>query len=315
MSRNKTTWQVWLRRISQCVFLLLFLYLFLETVYHPVNQAGRGVDLFFQFDPLVLLSSWLASHQVVAALLLSLITLIVTLLAGRWFCGWICPFGTFHNLFTALRSVRGKIKIETSAYSHWQTSKYYVLAALLVASALGLNLTGWLDPFSFLYRSLATVVYPMINDATVWLFGAIYQADPGIGRLKLTAVTEPVYEVLRRHFLATTQPHFCGTFLIGLLFFTALFLNLHRSRFWCRYICPLCGLLGIVGKNPLVQIKQDPATCNNCRACVADCQGGANPDITDGWRPSECYYCWNCHSACPHHAITFTVRVPGGKNQ
>jgi polyferredoxin len=314
MSRNKTTWQVWLRRISQCVFLILFLYLLLETVYHPVNQAGRGVDLFFQFDPLVLLSSWLASHQVVLALLLSLITLVVTVLAGRWFCGWICPFGTLHNVFTAFRSARGKIKIDTSAYSRWQKSKYYVLIALLVASVLGFNFTGWLDPISFLYRSLATVVYPMLNDAIVWVFGAIYQADPGIGRLKVTAVSEPVYEVLRRHLLATTQPHFYGTFFIGLLFFTALFLNLHRSRFWCRYICPLGGLLGVVGKNPLVQIKQDPATCNNCRACVGECQGGANPDVADCWKPSECYYCWNCHSACPHHAITFTLRVPGGKN-
>ncbi len=314
MSRNKTTWPVWLRRISQGVFLILFLYLFLETVYHPINKAGRGVDLFFQFDPLVLLSSWLASHQVVRPLLLCLITLGVTLLAGRWFCGWFCPFGTLHNMFTALRSARPKNKIETGSYSRWQRSKYYLLTGLLIACALGLNLTGWLDPFSFLYRSFATVVYPMANDAIGWLFGSIYQADPGVGRFKLTAITEPVYEVLRRNFLATTQPHFYGTVLIALLFFTVLFLNLYRARFWCRYVCPLGGLLGIVGKNPLVQIKQDPDTCNNCRVCVADCQGGANPDVANGWKPSECFYCWNCHSACPHHSITFAVHVPGRKD-
>ncbi len=313
MSRTKTTWPVWLRRISQGVFLILFFYLFLETVYHPVNKAGRGVDLFFQFDPLVLLSSWLASHQLVAALLLSLITLALTLLAGRWFCGWICPFGTFHNLFTSWRAAKAKSKIESGAYTRWQKSKYYILVSLLVACILGLNLTGWLDPFSFFYRSLAAVIFPMLNDAIVWLFGSIYQADPGIGHFKVTTVSEPVYDVLRRYFLATTQPHFYGTFLIGLLFFAVLFLNLYRARFWCRYICPLGGLLGVVGKNPLVQIKQDPETCNNCRACVTDCQGGANPDVAGGWKPSECFYCWNCHSACPHHAITFTVHVPGGK--
>ena len=314
MPRNKTSWPVWLRRISQSVFLLLFFYLLLEAVYHPVNQAGHGDDFFFQIDPLVLLSSWLASRQVVAALLLSLITVGITLLASRWFCGWVCPFGTFHHLFTALRSRRAKEKIETGGYSRWQRSKYYVLVGLLVACALGLNLTGWLDPFSFLYRSLATVVYPMINDAIVVVFGWIYQTDPVIGSLKATAISEPIYQVLRRHFLATTQPHFYGTFLIGLLFFSVLFLNLYRSRFWCRYVCPLGGLLGVVGKNPLVQIKQDPEICNNCGLCVADCQGGANPNLANGWKPSECFYCWNCHSACPHHAITFTLHVPGGKN-
>ena len=130
MPRNRTSWPVWLRRISQSVFLLLFFYLLLEAVYHPVNQAGHGDDFFFQIDPLVLLSSWLASRQVVAALLLSLITLGITLLASRWFCGWVCPFGTFHHLFTALRSRRAKERIETGGYSRWQRSKYYVLVGL-----------------------------------------------------------------------------------------------------------------------------------------------------------------------------------------
>jgi polyferredoxin len=293
--------------------MVLFIYLFLQTVYHPVNQTGRGVDLFFQFDPLVLVSSWLASHQIAAGLLFSLITVAVTLLAGRWFCGWICPFGALHNLITTWRSARAKDRIAGSTYSRWQKSKYYVLFALLMSCALGLNLAGWFDPFSFLFRGTAMVAYPMFDDATKSAFGWIYQTDPGFGRFRVTSATEPVYEVLRRHVLATAQPHFTGTVLLALLFFGVLFLNLYRARFWCRFVCPLGALLGVVGKNPLVQITRNEEACNNCRVCVADCQGGANPDVAGGWKPSECMYCWNCQSACPHHAITFSVHVPGGK--
>jgi len=314
MARSKTAWQVWLRRLSQTLFAALFFYLFLQTVYHPVNQAGRGVDLFFHFDPLVLLSSWIASHQVVAALLLSLITLAVTFLFGRWFCGWICPFGAIHNLLTTGRARNAKRRIAGSEYSRWQKSKYYILFALLVACALGLNLTGWFDPFSFLFRGTALLLYPMLDDATKASFGWVYQSDPGIGSFKFTTITEPVYEVLRRHVLATTQPHFSGTLLIALLFAAALLLNLYRGRFWCRYVCPLGALLGVAGKNPLVQIKRNQEACNGCRLCVADCQGGANPDAA-GWKPSECFYCWNCHSACPHDAVTFAIHVPGGEQR
>ena len=313
MARPKTTLPVWLRRISQSAFLLLFLYLFLQAVYHPINQAGRGVDFFFQLDPLVLLSSWLASHKVAAGLSLSLLTVVVTILAGRWFCGWVCPFGTLHHLISSWRTGRVKDKLSVGGYSRWQKSKYYILFALLVSCALGLNLTGWFDPFSFLYRSIATIVYPITNDAVKSVFGWIYQTDPGIGPVKVTSVSEPIYEVLRRNFLATAQPHFYGTTLLFLFFCAALFLNLYRSRFWCRYVCPLGGLLGVLGKNPLVQIKQNPEICNDCRLCVADCQGGANPDVVDGWKPSECVYCWNCQSACPNHGIVFAVHVPGGK--
>ncbi len=313
MARSKTIWPVWLRRLSQTAFMLLFLYLFLQTVYHPVNQAGRGVDLFFQFDPLVLLSSWLASHQIAAGLLFSLITIAATLLAGRWFCGWICPFGALHNLFSCWRSKRAKDRIATSAYSRWQRGKYYILFALLLTCALGLNLTGWLDPFSFLFRGTALVAYPMFDDATKSAFGWIYQTDPAVGRFHVTSATEPVYEVLRRHVLATVQPHFAGTVLIELLFFGVLFLNLHRTRFWCRFVCPLGALLGVVGKNPLVQIQRNDAACNNCGVCVADCQGGASPEVAGGFKPSECFYCFNCESACPHQAIKINVHVAGGR--
>jgi len=313
MARPKTTLPVWLRRVSQSAFLILFFYFFLQAVYHPVNQAGSGVDFFFQLDPLVLLSSWLASHKIAAGLSLSLLTIVITLLAGRWFCGWFCPFGTLHQLISSWRSARAKDKLATGGYSRWQKTKYYLLFALLVACALGLNLTGWFDPFSVLYRSTATILYPMANDAVGASFGWIYQADPGIGPARVTAVSEPVYEVLRRHVLATSQPHFYGTTLLLLFFASALFLNLYRARFWCRYVCPLGGLLGVIGKNPLVQIRQNRDVCNDCRLCVADCQGGANPDAAGGWKPSECVYCWNCHSACPHHGLVFAIHVPGGK--
>jgi polyferredoxin len=309
MAKRRTSWPVWLRRLVQTAFMFLFLYLFLQTVYKPINQTGRGVDLFFHLDPLVLLSSWLGTHKIVTSLLLSLITVGVTLLAGRWFCGWVCPFGALHNLLTSWRSGRPKDKIAVGHYTKWQKSKYYALVALLVAAAFGLNLTGWFDPFSFFYRGMATLVYPMTNDGVKSVFGWIYQADPGVGRFKVTAVSEPIYEVLRRNFLATSQPYFYGTALIALLFFAAIFLNLYRSRFWCRYVCPLGALLGVVGKNPLVQIKRNDQACNNCGLCVADCQGGANPDLAGGWKPSECFYCWNCHSSCPNDAISFSVHV------
>jgi len=73
--------------------------------------------------------------------------------------------------------------------------------------------------------------------------------------------------------------------------FAILLLNLYRARFWCRYICPLGALLGVAAKNPIVRLQRNDEICNNCRLCVTDCQGGANPDIAEGWKPSECFYC------------------------
>ncbi|MFO0740769.1 MAG: 4Fe-4S binding protein [Labilithrix sp.] len=40
-----------------------------------------------------------ATHQIYRGLLWSVGLLAVTLVFGRVFCGWICPFGTLHHFF------------------------------------------------------------------------------------------------------------------------------------------------------------------------------------------------------------------------
>jgi len=308
--KSKTRPIVWLRRGFQTFFLLLFLYLFLQTTFHPINQVGGHVTLFFELDPLVMLTSWVSAHTVPAVLLLSLVTLGATLFFGRWFCGWVCPFGVLHNLLTALRGDRLKHKLDRGGYTSWQKAKYIVLVFFLLGAVTGANIVGWLDPFSFFYRSMATAVYPALNAGAVDLFTWLYQKDPGISPAKVTLVSEPVYDFLRTYFLAVEQPFYYGGLLVGVLFLIVAGLNFYRARFWCRYICPLGALLGVVGKNPLLRLQKNPDLCNDCRLCLSDCQGGAEPQSIGNWKPSECFYCWNCESDCPSNAISFGFEIP-----
>jgi hypothetical protein len=41
-----------------------------------------------------------------------------------------------------------------------QKAKYYIVVVVLEGSFFGANMAGWLDPFSFLYRSFALAVFP-----------------------------------------------------------------------------------------------------------------------------------------------------------
>jgi len=313
--KEHTSKIVWLRRLVQSVFFVLFVYLFLQAEYHPIDRTGGPVTFFFEIDPLVLLTSWLASHKLVTALLLSLATVGITLVFGRWFCGWICPFGALHNFFTSLRRGSEKARILAGGYSKRLKAKYYILLALLGGALVGINLAGWLDPISFLYRSFATAVNPAANWAVTALFGWIYETDPGIGPLRATQVTEPVYEVLREKFLAADPLQYSNGILIGFLFAAVIALNFYRPRFWCRYLCPLGALLGVLGKNPVVQVETDPDKCNSCGLCLADCQGGASPDKESDWKPAECFFCWNCKSVCPLDAISIKVELPKEKKR
>lgn len=311
--KKRTSPIVWLRRGVQAFFLFLFFYLFLKTAFYPPNNTGGPVTFFFNLDPLVLVATWLATYAVPAALLLSLITVVVTLVFGRWFCGWVCPFGVLHNLFTSMRPRKLRDRIATAIYTPQQKIKYYILIFCICASLVGFNAIGWLDPFSFLFRSLSVAVYPAISNTFGETMGWLYSTNPGIGGFKFVDVIEPVYDFCRENIFPVQQPFFMGSFLIGVLFVVILLLNLFKARFWCRYLCPLGALLGVIGKNPLYRLVKNPDTCNQCRLCIDSCQGGAEPHRLTEWKPSECFYCWNCESACPHDSISFQFELPKGK--
>lgn len=312
-NQAKSSLPVRLRRLVQTVFLLLFLYLFLQTAFHPGNAANGRLSFFFDIDPLLLLMVWLGGHAAAAALLFSLITVAVTLVFGRWFCGWVCPFGALHNLMSSWRGGSKKAKLDAGGYTVWHKSKYYLLLVLVIAAVVGANLAGWLDPFSFFYRSMTLAVFPAVNAGLQHFFDLIYRLDPGVGKVRLTLLTEPIYRWLRYYLLTIGQPHYFWSMIFGLLFGVVIALNFFRARFWCKYICPLGALLGVVGKNPVVRLKTDPELCHDCKLCLVDCQGGANPNGGASWKPSECMFCWNCESSCPSDAVGFQFEIPGVK--
>jgi hypothetical protein len=126
----------------------------------------RGpVRLFFEWDPLVALVNALAGHAIYRGLLWSFIILIPTLFFGRFFCGWICPMGTLQHWVGSWpsESKRGKQRIDSNRYKRWQTVKYVVLLAGLVAAVFGSAVIGWLDPFSLLVRSFGLSLLPAFS--------------------------------------------------------------------------------------------------------------------------------------------------------
>lgn len=141
-----------LRITSQWVFVLVFLALFFLPVITR-NKLHVATDCFFWFDPLFLAGSLLAAKTLLSVAFLALIPLLLTLLSGRFFCGWICPMGSIHQfvswVFHRFRpSFHGPDKKMLGL-------KYLVLVILAVPLLFGISLTGWLDPFSLLTRSLS----------------------------------------------------------------------------------------------------------------------------------------------------------------
>ena len=300
-----------LRRASQILFFALFLLHLFGTEFRGSLKAVNGdirlplpyPTIFLLSDPLIAISNALATHALYRGLLWSLIILLPTFFLGRFFCGWICPLGSLNHFFGSLKSEtkRGLRLIDSNRYKKWQTLKYYVLVPLLVASLLGGAVLTFVDPISLLFRSLTLSVLPAINVALSAVLSALYRTGiPG-----LSFVADALRFLFQTSLLSFRQPHFRQAFFIGLIFVAVMALNLRVTRFWCRALCPLGALLGVVSRWSVLGMEKSAADCDECKRCLLHCQGGDDPIPGAKWRKAECHLCFNCVSDCPKSGIEF----------
>lgn len=308
---------VWVRRISQALFLLLFLFLLVESrlpqdIYRNYSLVfseetelviDQPVGFFFQLDPLVVLSTLLSAGTLIQGAIWAGAVLLATLLLGRLFCGFICPFGTLHHLAGQFRpALEGKDRIRASRRTPANRIKYFILICLLLAALLGLNAAGWMDPISFLFRSIGLSVLPGVGEALKAAFDALARSE-----IKLLNLLSYGAEVLVAPIFGYGHTAFQTAWFIGALFLVVLFLNRIRPRFWCRVLCPLGALLGVFSRVRLLRLEKDDAACTHCGRCTAVCQGAASPEPGEAWQPAECMLCFNCFDACPEDALRFRL--------
>jgi MauM/NapG family ferredoxin protein len=294
-----------LRIVSQTLAFAVFLFLLVQTQYHGTDDVGRPVKLLLEIDPLHFLTTLLATGAVAGLLWLALITIALTFVFGRAFCGWICPMGVLIQLTQKLPLRRRDRVIETNRWRSSQTIKFYLLFGLLVAALFGAQWSGILDPLSLVVRSIGLVVLPGIEVGLRGLFNAAYQHNP----LGISRVTEPLYNWMQGRVINFAQPHFQQAFLLGTILALILVLGFVRHRFWCRVLCPLGALLGGIARFGLFRIRQDP-NCTHCHRCTFECQGAAEPEVRGGWRPSECLVCGNCTAACRPRGLSMGFARP-----
>jgi len=299
-----------LRLYSQIFFFTLFVWLLLRTEFRGSFRDSTSeirlpypIGLFFQLDPLVGLSNALAGHALYRGLLWCLLTLIPTMFIGRFFCGWICPLGSMNHFFGSMKSERkrGKQLLESNRYKRWQTTKYYILAAVLMAALLGTGMVGWLDPFSFLVRSFGLSVLPATNYTLQATLGVLEHSRFAL----VQTIGGALHFLLGAVLLNFKQPYFRQGIWLGLIFLIILALNLRVTRFWCRALCPLGALLGIVSRLSVLGLVKNPEHCNDCNRCLLRCQGGDDPVGGVPWHQPECHLCLNCVDECPESGLQF----------
>ncbi|NVM25369.1 MAG: 4Fe-4S binding protein [Desulfobacterales bacterium] len=309
---------VWIRRISQTFFLLLFLFLLVQSrlpqdVFHEYSlvfsseldlKIDQPVAFFFQLDPLVSLSSLLSGHHLIKGFWWGLGLLLMTLFLGKIFCGFICPLGTIHHVVSWIRpALKGERMVHANQKSPTQRVKYFLLITLLLGAITGLNIAGLMDPISLLFRSIALAVLPGLGVGLKEFFDWMANSN-----MKLLNLLSYGGEVLVSPVFGYGYQSYQTAWFIGLIFLVILFMNRIRPRFWCRVLCPLGALLGIFSRMSMLRLEKDHEKCTKCTLCAKDCQGAATPVPGQDWENAECLLCFNCFDSCPEGALAFRFR-------
>lgn len=281
-----------LRRAVQVLFLFLFIYLIIATT-EPLSSPIPS-NIFFITNPLIALITIIASRIFVLTLAWAVVIILITLFLGRVYCGWVCPLGTTLDILgrSGLRQIKG-LKISPG----WRKVKYFILTVLIISAVFGVGMVGWVDPISITYKAYALVFYPAFS----------YIAKEVLHNLGFRQL---VSDLIGSGIISYENISFQYSFLWLIIFAAILLLNLIQTRFWCRNLCPLGALLGLLSRWRLLRVLIGPG-CQECARCIQVCKTGAIMDdlaVLD----EECIHCFTCQQVCKFKAIAirFRRRVP-----
>lgn len=258
--------------------LLIFILQFLGS---KILVGGlTGSVIFYKInmiDPFAFLEVLIATRSLTVVLALSFIAVVVIYLVfGRAFCGWVCPFDFIFKLIGQLSpyaerktsyAIRGNgLSNVKSGITRWSLVVIFVSLALVAEAPI---FTRYISHNTNLFRAVSSL--------------------SGIIKGMLYALDEFLFSISVIIFFITFEFFF--------------------PRKWCRSFCPVGKIYGLFNKVSLIKLKfENSEMCKECFACQIKCYmdvplyefilkaKGKNQAISG--RFIDCIYCGECVLAC-----------------
>lgn len=268
-----------LRTFSIIFFVLLALF---GLAFHTGTGtlSAFGYSTISAICPLGSIETLIASKTFIPAVFISLaVFLLISILFGRIFCGWMCPVPLFRKWFpktASTQKISSKAVEEVPAKENLVASSkkidtsYFVLGGALGSTFL----------FGFpVFCLICPVGLTFAVIVSVW---------------RLIQFNEPTWSLMV----------FPAVLALELIFF----------RFTCRKFCPLGALISLMSRvNLFFKPTIDTKSCLkaskgvDCSVCKDACH--EEIDLHEPLTPqtlSRCTKCKDCSEACPMQAISFS---------
>lgn len=191
-------------------------------------------------------------------------------LLGRAVCGFLCPFGLIQELVHKIPFPKKKI----GAFPGDKQLRYLKYAILLIF----------------------VIILPIIYKLTPTFCKYICPAGTLEGGLPIVLIHGSDNGM---------QTGFLFGWKLGILIL-CLIACLFIYRPFCKYICPLGAIYGLLNPISLYRMHFDSSACTHCGACVHTCPMQVDPAAHPN--SAECIRCGKCTEACPSHALHIGIK-------
>ncbi len=219
---------------------------------------------------------------------------------------WSCPAATFSCPIGALQAVAG-----AGGKFSFYTAGFVILIGLL----LGRIVCGFLCPFGLIQELLDKIPSPKIflprrltriKYFLLIIFVLILPVATKFGEPTFCEYICPAGTLEAGLPLIATHEEFRGV--LGNLFALKIFIllvviggSIFVHRFFCRVMCPLGAIYGLLNKYSFYQINFSADKCIGCGCCKKICPLDLDP--TKECNSAECVRCLRCKKICPAKAL------------
>ncbi|MBU4446389.1 4Fe-4S binding protein, partial [bacterium] len=250
-------------------------------------------------DPLTAIVTQLAGRFFDPIFLIALLVLLSPFVFGRAFCGWICPMGTTIDI-----SDKYLAKKKSKSTRRYRPVKTILLIIFILFAVFGVQLSWFMDPLPILWRSFGVLGMSFFYLFTDTILNGLYAANI------FPDTVLDIQDSVSAWFFPVSTPKFLMLLVPFVIIISILALGKISRRFWCRNLCPLGALLGLLSKFSPFQRVVEEHTCTSCSVCQKKCKMDAKEDDYISTEKSECILCLDCREDCPTDAISYQFRSP-----
>jgi polyferredoxin len=242
-------------------------------------------------------------------LIVLIVILILPIVLGRFFCGWLCPFALYMDAITLIRKtfkVRYR-NLPDKLNKALHNLRYVLLLFFLIvpfilslidpppsldsATLMALLFAGPFAPLRILLGPVIPLIVPWKGPLEI---GGLYFSYP--------YVQEVIYyssEIFSEIFVTINALIFLSLTVVGSFFV---------RRFWCRF-CPTGSSIAILNRlkgfkwAPVLHLDKDEEKCTKCGICKRVCP----VQVTEVYEQkggkimtSMCMLCTRCVEMCPY---------------